>query len=157
MYFDAEATIDTGASCPVAWRPLIEARSDQLPPIQFALAGMNAHINNDLALALVRTCQELGIAMDDQHADFEAVNGILAQVEGRVAGWFESGLIADIEDVIPKDVDRALAMWSIVAAREVAWEHAEMLWQLRGEPALYTAYADVLARTTELAGRAMLV
>jgi hypothetical protein len=156
IYFDAEATIDTGAPCPVAWRPLVQARSEQIAPIRFALAGMNAHINHDLALAVVQTCQELGLSIDDQHADFEAVNGILRQVEGQVASWFETGLIADIEDVVPKDVDRALAMWSIVTAREVAWDHAEMLWQLRGEPGLYTAYADLLARTTELAGRAML-
>jgi hypothetical protein len=157
MYFDAEATISSGAPCPVAWRPLIDARSESLAPIQFALAGMNAHINHDLALALVSTCQALGLAIDDQHADFETVNGLLRQVEDQVAGWFETGVIADIEDVVPKKVDRALAMWSIVAAREIAWEQAELLWRLRLEPALFDAYAGVLARATEMSGRAMLV
>jgi Family of unknown function (DUF5995) len=157
MYFDAEATLGSGAPCPVAWRPLMETRTEKLAPIQFALAGMNAHINHDLALALVEACEDLGIAIDDLHSDFEAVNGILHDVERQVAGWFETGLIADIEDVIPKDVDRALAMWSIVAAREVAWGHAEMLWRLRSERVLYSGYADMLARTTELAGRALLV
>ena len=157
MYFDAEATLASGAPCPVAWRPLMETRSENVAPIQFALAGMNAHINHDLALALVQACQDLGLAIDDQHADFESVNGILQDFEAQVAGWFETGLIADIEDVIPKDVDRALAMWSIVAAREVAWGNAQMLWRFRGDRLLYSGYADVVARTTELAGRAMLV
>jgi len=160
MYFDAEATIQTGAPCPVAWRPLIEQRSEPRAPIQFALAGMNAHINHDLPLAVVQTCQELGVAPDDdtpQHADYETVNSILKSVEGQVAGWFDTGLIADIEDVTPKDVDRALAMWSIVAAREIAWDHAQVIWNLRRMPELERAYTDVLARTTELSGCAMLV
>jgi Family of unknown function (DUF5995) len=160
MYFDAEATIETGAPCPVAWRPLIGQRSESRAPIQFALAGMNAHISHDLAIAVVQTCQELGLAPDDdspQHADYETVNSILKSVEGQVAGWFDTGLIADVEDVTPKDVDNALAMWSIVAAREIAWDHAQVIWNLRRMPELERAYTDVLARTTELSGCAMLV
>lgn len=160
LYFDAEAAAAAGASVPVAWRPLVEARTDRREPIQFCLAGMSAHINHDLALALVQTATETGLAPEDGspvHRDFEAINGILAAVEGQVAGWFDTGLIADIEAVTPHAVDAALAMWSIAAAREVAWEHAQMLWRLRGEGGIERAYADVLARTTELACRAMLV
>ena len=48
-------------------------------------------------------------------------------------------------------------MWSIAAARDVAWEHAKLLWQLRDDAPLRDGYLDVLARTTELAARAMLV
>jgi hypothetical protein len=160
LYFDAEATLDTGATPPDAWRPLIECRADRREPIQFALAGMNAHINHDLAIAVVQTCSELGLAPDDgspAHRDYETVNDVLRVVEGQVADWFNTGLIADIEAVTPKSVDEALAMWSIVAARELAWEHAQMLWRLRGTPLVERAYLDVLAHTTELAGRAMLV
>jgi hypothetical protein len=160
LYFDAEQTIDTGSTCPVAWRPLIEERSQSHSPIQFALAGMNAHINHDLALAVVQTCTELGAAPDDdgaQHADYERVNAILSDVETQVAVWFKSGLIADIEDVVPQQVDNALAMWSVVTARELAWDHAQVIWSLRETPELARVYTDVLARTTELSGRAMLV
>ena len=74
-----------------------------------------------------------------------------------MAGWFETGLIADVEDVVPKQVENALAMWSVVTARELAWDHATLIWELRGEPALAGAYTDILGRTTELSGRAMLV
>jgi hypothetical protein len=160
LYFDAEATIAGGSSCPAAWRPLVESRSQSLEPIQFALAGMNAHINHDLPLAVVRTCEELGLAVDDDtaaYADYQKVNSILQAVEGQVAVWFETGLVADIECITPKAVDRALAMWSVAAARTVAWGHATVLWHLRRHPALSSAYADVLARTTELAGWAMLI
>ena len=157
---DAEATIATGSPCPVAWRPLVQERSRPHAPIQFARAGMNAHITHDLPLAIVQTCRELGIAPGDdtpQNADYDAVNGILKQVEGQVAVWFATGLIADLEDVVPQDVDDALAMWSIVAARELAWDHAKLVWSLRHVAGAAQGYEDVLARETELSGRAMLV
>jgi Family of unknown function (DUF5995) len=160
LYFDAERTIASGGSCPVPWRPLVETRSQMREPIQFALAGMAAHINHDLPIAVVTTCQELGLAPEDGsavHRDYQRVNGLLATVEKQVAGWFDTGLIADVEDVTPKKTDEATAMWSIVAARDVAWEHAKLLWQLRDMTTLYNGYLDVLASTTELAARAMLV
>lgn len=160
LYFDAEATIATGASCPVAWRPLVETRSQAREPIQFALAGMVAHINHDLPIAVVQTCEELGVAPQDgspEHADYQSVNAILGAVEGKVAGWFETGLIADIVDVVPKDVDNALALWSIVDARDLAWCHAKQLWRLRHVPALADAYCDALALLVEVSGRGVLL
>ncbi len=160
LYFDAEATIASGASCPVAWRPLVDARAQPREPIQFALAGMAAHISHDLPIALVTTCQELGLAPEDDsavHRDYQRVDGLLAAVETQVAVWFDTGLIADIEDVTPTRTDEAIAMWSIVAARDVAWEHAKLLWHLRHIAPLRDSYLDVLAHTTELAARAMLV
>ena len=46
---------------PHAWEPLFERRtSGGLLPIQFALAGMNAHIEHDLPLAVVATCAARG-------------------------------------------------------------------------------------------------
>jgi hypothetical protein len=160
LYFDAEATIDSGAGCPVAWRPLVETRSEAREPIQFALAGMTAHINHDLPIAVVTTCEQFGLAPEDDspiHRDFQQVDGLLSTVETKVAGWFDTGLIADIEDVTPRKTDEAIAMWSLAAARDVAWEHAQVLWEMRHAGFVRDAYLDVLARTTELAARAMLV
>ena len=160
LYFEAAATITSGRPCPVAWRPLMQTRSQSREPIQFALAGMSAHINHDLPIAIVTTCQELGLAPDDGsavHRDYQRVDGLLAKVETQVAGWFDTGLIADIEDVTPKKTDEAIAMFSLVAARDVAWEHAKLLWRLRDTAPLRDAYLEVLARTTELTARAVLV
>ncbi len=48
------------AAVPLAWRPLVEQRAAAgIEPIQFALAGMNAHINHHLPLATVNTCTAL--------------------------------------------------------------------------------------------------
>jgi Family of unknown function (DUF5995) len=139
---------------------LVQTRSQAREPIQFALAGMAAHINHDLASALFTTCEEFGLPVDDDsavHRDYQRVDGLLATVETQVAGWFDTGLIADIEDVTPKTTDEAIAMWSLAGARDVAWDHAKILWALRHAGPIRDAYPHGLARTTELAARAMLV
>src|ERR1700681_649246 len=47
LYFDAVDASDDPEAVPLAWRPLAEQRARPgIEPIQFALAGMNAHINN---------------------------------------------------------------------------------------------------------------
>ena len=61
LYFTAEGTLGTTDPCPPAWRPLLEQRAAGRAPIQFALAGMNAHINHDLPIAVVATCEEFGV------------------------------------------------------------------------------------------------
>lgn len=160
LYFAAEGTLGSAAPCPVAWRLLVEEDLARHTPIQFAIAGMNAHIDHDLPIALVQTCEELGVAPDDgspQHADYQCVDAILATVEKQVAGWFETGLIADIVDVTPQDVDNTLAMWSIVAARDLAWRHAQILWRLRHDRMLADAYTEALARLVELSSRGILI
>ena len=58
LYFDAIAAADP----PSAWRPLFaSAERRGILPLQFAFAGMNAHINRDLPVALVETWGELGL------------------------------------------------------------------------------------------------
>src|SRR5688572_6621505 len=54
LYFAAIAGADRGAEqAPPAWRPLLRARVDRrLVRLQFALAGMNAHINRDLPVGI---------------------------------------------------------------------------------------------------------
>ena len=63
LYFAAAQTAGTPAAVPGACRPLVELRGAAgIEPIQFALAGMNAHINHDLPVAVATTCTELGTA-----------------------------------------------------------------------------------------------
>src|SRR6516225_10869074 len=65
LYFAAAQAAGTPAAVPAACRPLAELRGQaDVEPIQFALAGMNAHINHDLPVALVATCAELSTSPD---------------------------------------------------------------------------------------------
>ncbi len=62
LYFLAVVDSLGSQSVPSAWSALFEARyRTGIDRIQFALAGMNAHINHDLALALLATDADLNI------------------------------------------------------------------------------------------------
>ena len=61
LYFAAIAgALEQNADTASSWDALFEVRNGaSVDRIQFALAGMNAHINHDLALALLQTDDEL--------------------------------------------------------------------------------------------------
>jgi hypothetical protein len=161
LYFDAlRAAEHDAASVPKAWVPLFEARATRgIAPIQFALAGMNAHINRDLPLALVTTCEALHVDLDDataEYADFERVNGLLATAEEQVKAWFATGFVG-VVDAALGDVDDHVAMWDVARARDAAWVQALTLWALRALPDLQHRFLDTLDHVVGFAGRGLLV
>lgn len=135
LYFESLVRwAETREKTPRCWRTLFEARSrSDVARIQFALAGMNAHINHDLALALLRTSVERGDMPDrgsPQHRDFERVNSLLEQVEGDVKQLLLSQVASHVERRFGR-VDDVIAMWKVEKARDTAWTNGELLWQLR--------------------------
>ncbi len=153
LYF--EALVDP----PRAWVPLLEARTrPKVAAIQFALAGMNAHINRDLPVALVETCSELGLELRQngpEHTDFLAVNGLLVETEARVKRELLTGDLA-IADAALGELDDVVAMWNVERARDAAWTNAEALWSLRSSPALADGFLLALDRLVGFAGRGLL-
>jgi Family of unknown function (DUF5995) len=160
LYFKAFDASQAGQALPRCWAPLFDARADtRISPIQFALAGMNAHINHDLPFALVSTCVADGISPSrnsPEYSDFVKVNGLLSQVEARVKAEYLTGLIGVADEVVGR-IDNVVAMWSIEEARNAAWTHAEMLWAVRDVPALADAFEDALDGTVGFASRGLLV
>ncbi len=162
LYFDALAALDEGRSddLPRAWRPLFAVRSrSDIAPIQFALAGMNAHINRDLPVGIVETFEKLGLVIDDtnaEHADFERVNDVLETTEAEVKHLYATGLAGKLLDEF-QGVDDVIAMWSVRAARDAAWTNAEALSSLRRHSMLEDAYLDTLDGMVGFAGRGLLV
>lgn len=146
-------------SAPKAWAPLLEARGRPgLARIQFALAGMNAHINRDLPFALVQTWEALDLEPERtsaQYEDFTRVNALLELTEERVKAEFATSALGHVERSLG-NVDDAVAMWKVAKAREAAWVNAETLWALRGSPELRDRYALALDRLVGLAGRGVL-
>ena len=93
---------------------------------------------------------------DPQHHDYNGVSAILRTTEERVKRWLLTGAVKELDhEVAP--ADDVAAIWSVTAAREAAWVRAQVLWRLRDEPELVSSYLAVNERTTELAGRAMLL
>jgi hypothetical protein len=161
LYFAALRSYDAGSSdTPRAWQPLFDARATRtIAPIQFALAGMNAHINRDLPVALVDTFAALGLApsqQSPQHTDFETVNRLLAMTEIQVKELYLDDLTRRL-DVEFRGVDDVVAIWSVAAAREAAWTSGQVLWQLRSIGPLERAYVTTLDRTVGFASRGLLV
>lgn len=161
LYFAAFRRAESSlATAPRAWRPLFEARSRPgIAMIQFALAGMNAHINRDLAVAVAETCKERGIEAahgTDQYDDFTAVNALLESVEGTVKQEYAKGLVGVADHVLGR-LDDAVAMWSVSAAREAAWNHAEVYGALPNVPFIKRTMIETLDRTVGFAGRGLLV
>lgn len=116
---------------PSSWEALFEARHEPgIERIQFALAGMNAHINHDLSLALLQTNAELNLAptLDGpEHQDFEHVNDILEAVLPRVLRVLaEGGVIGEISQDTGR-VGQLLAIWNVRQARALAWDFADHL------------------------------
>ena len=158
LYFAAAQAAGTPAAVPLAWRPLAELRGGAgIEPIQFALAGMNAHINHDLPLALVTTCTQLGTAPSDgaHYADFQKVDALLDAAEGNIKKSFETAPELAVDRHL-QAVDNLVACWAINSARDLAWQNAGVLWELRNNPVARGLFLDGLAAGTALASRLLL-
>jgi hypothetical protein len=159
-YFNAFVLNAKGGESPRAWRPLLQYRQRPgVSHLQFALAGMNAHINHDLALAVVDTCRQENIVPEHGtpfHNDFLIVNDILQETEQTSTPMLLTGLLGTLERGMGT-VDNALAMWSVRNARDSAWTNAEVLWSLRNNPTLFNKFAETLDGMTGFAGRGLLI
>jgi hypothetical protein len=150
----------SGGSAAGCWRILFEKRSQTpIARVQFALAGINAHINHDLPQAIVSTCQ--GMAITPQHGstpyrDYTAVNTTLDGIIQSAIQTLHVRLLGDALPVV-SHLDDTVAAWSISAARESAWNNAELFWHLREAPPLSATFMDTLDGLTTVAGKALLV
>ena len=125
FYLVAYDAASTGEWVSKAWAPLFERKDDHgIAPLQFALAGMNAHINNDLPWALLQTWEEFGLEPNEglaEFRDFELVNTILADVQGEVRPTLESGLLRWLDRALGR-LDDLVAGFKVAKAREEAWD-----------------------------------
>lgn len=147
-----------GTTVPKSWQPLVEARGRKLFPLQFALAGMNAHINHDLAVAVVATCKVRGVDPNSGtiHADFDRINAVLAQLEGPVRQEFLDKSVAQYGAPLIPLAD-LVANFSMEKARDAAWASAETMWAVRDLPLVPGMTEQTLADTVALVSRQLLI
>lgn len=121
LYFGAVDASDSGQVVSRAWAPLFDARGQPgVAPIQFALAGMNAHINYDLCQALAATSRELGRGLETDspaHRDYVRVNATLERVEAQVKQRYATGLVGVADEALGR-LDDVVAIWSVARARD---------------------------------------
>ncbi|MGC0378546.1 DUF5995 family protein [Streptomyces sp. SAI-229] len=139
---------------PACWRPLFQFRRHPgVRPLQFALAGVNAHIGHDLALAVVDTCRTLSCEPVDLEDEFDQVGELLLSMEDRIREELTPGpellRIAD-------PLTHLLGAWSLERARDAAWTAARALWALRGLPDIAGEFTERLDTAVGFAGRMLL-
>jgi hypothetical protein len=80
---------------------------------------------------------------------------VLEATEAAVRETLATGVFADLDRALG-DADSLLAIWKVRQARESAWTNGNVLWQLRGMPALCEDYLTKLDQMTGFAGRGLL-
>ncbi len=142
---------------PRCWRQLLEVRAaPSVLPIQFALAGMNAHINHDLPLAVVTTCQEQPTALSEVKDDYDRINEVLASVSQEIRHSFLNQEVVDAGRHATPLVT-LVSNWKIEKARDAAWINAQAIAELERLPALQRAFVHTLDGLAQLASQALLL
>lgn len=147
-------------SAPRAWRVLFDKRRNpRITRMQFAVAGVNAHVNFDLAFALVATWEPAGppASASPQHDDYLAINQVFSDEMDRLRHHFEDSLLQSLDKSTADRINNYLDDMVVVVSRNNAWHAAEHLWRLKGESAeefrLRSESMDIM---TALAGEAVL-
>ena len=158
LWITAYDAVIGGRRPPSAWKPLFEERATPgVLPIQFALAGMNAHIEHDLPLAVVATCRarHTSPAATAVRRDYEAVNDVLATVESGIRRSFLSTIGQRVDEEVGPVV-HLVSAWNIDKARDLAWVNVETLWALRSLELLRDRYVGMLGHTVGMGSRVLL-
>jgi len=160
LYFSALKSWLSDQTTPECWQVLFNSRNQgMIARIQFALAGINAHINHDLPEAIVATCQALGTNPDHDgpnYSDYTALNttldGLVESAKRTLNVRLPGGALPPISHLAD-----TIAAWNVSAARESAWQNAEHLFQLRTLPLFASGFVDMLDGFTTVIGKALLV
>lgn len=153
-YLQALRAEAAGGVPPRCWTVLIGRRSRRrTDPVEHAVVGINAHVNFDLAPAVVRTCTVLGRGAPGpaERADYRALHDVVAHHTSLLVEHGETPGAATAEQLAA-----AVAGCSAVLAREAVWRQALQLWDQRSRPTEYEREIDALDRRTALIGRGLL-
>ncbi len=126
---------DDDPATPDAWEVLFRRAQDHgVSKLAAAMLGVNAHINHDLALALVSTWEQLGGPDEDDetHPDYLLINKIFFEEIPGLRRRYSTPLQLRIDTLVG-----TLDDWSqrvlVSVTRAHAWEQAQRLWALRDD------------------------
>src|SRR5664279_2121354 len=112
LYFGALRSALSGGTAPRCWTVLFERRNwTDLARIQCALAGVNAHINHDLPLAIVRT-GAAPVHGDGHYDDYTALNATLNSLVDAAKAEFHMRLLGDLLPPVSQ-LEDAVAAFSV--------------------------------------------
>ncbi|MFC4425217.1 DUF5995 family protein [Deinococcus navajonensis] len=141
--YETDLELGTGAA-PAAWQIAFETcRHFNVSPLVHLLLGINAHVNRDLAVALVQA----GISerLHERYEDHTRVNDVLSEavnaLQARVTSSTPS--LARLDGVMGH-WDEQVACRTVAWARELAWSQAVRLTRVHG--ALYDQHLERMER-----------
>jgi len=158
LYFGAVRAALSNAPCPDCWAAMFSVRDNlQIARIQFALAGVNAHINHDLCLAIDATCKATNTVPRHgtvQYNDYTSVSPVLDGLIDQAKQTLNVRLPGDALPAV-SHLEDLIAGWNVSAARESAWWNAEHLWNL--PPLLVEGLMETIDGFTAVIGKGLLV
>jgi len=158
LFFNALNAALASLPCPGCWEAMFSVRDHvKIARIQFALAGMNAHINHDLCQAIVATCKATDTVPQHgtpQYNDYSALDSTLDGLIEQAKKTLHVRLPGDPMPAV-SHLEDLIAGWNIGAAREKAWKNAEHLWNL--PPVLAAGLMDTIDGFTTVIGKSLLV
>jgi hypothetical protein len=146
---------------PGVWRVLFDNRSDpNVAPVNFAVLGVNAHINFDLAHALIATWRRVAPDGEDtesaQFHDYRLINKVF-EIE-------MDGLREELDSILSNGPDGA--PWDVGAnwicdlvvrfTRDLAWDEAKRVWEQGASEAACKASERRLDATATFIGKQVL-
>ncbi|MBM2616653.1 hypothetical protein JIG36_13895 [Actinoplanes sp. LDG1-06] len=134
-YFDALTLWnDDDEETPDVWEVLFKRASDtRMSRLTAAMLGVNAHINHDLALALIGTWNETGAPTDDLiHPDYLLVNEIFYQEIPPLRRGFSTRWQLELDEFVGPLDDWSQRML-VTVTRARAWDQGRRLWELRND------------------------
>ena len=158
LYFTTVRSALTNAACPGCWEAMFAVRDNtRIARIQFALAGMNAHINHDLCMAIEATCKvtnAVPLHGTVQYNDYTSLNPVLDGLIDQAKQALDVRLPGDPLPAV-SHLEDLIAGWDVSAARENAWKNAEHLWNL--SPVFAGGLMDTIDGFTSVISKAVLV
>ena len=157
LYFTAIRThAARGAATPRSWQVMLDRRADDIDPMRFAIAGVNAHVNRDLAFALLATCEKLNRTFGDtEYPDYKAINDIFAEHMSDLRQHFENRFERVLDKAVFDDLADDAGDVTVLLARDAAWRRAEQLWTMRGKPE-FQRESEAIDWRASMIGRAIL-
>jgi hypothetical protein len=159
LYFGALRVALSGQPGPGCWQALFGCRNmASIGRIQFALAGINAHINHDLPEAIVATCQLTATIPQHASAHYNDYTALNITLDGLIEAAKRTLHVRLLGDPLPpvSHLENTIAAWSVSAAREAAWDNSELLWHLRDLPLLSANLMNTLDGLTTVVGKVLL-
>ncbi len=132
FYIQAYWDFKAGKAASKAWELSFDNKDAPITIMQHLILGMNAHIHLDLGVAAATFPS--GTSIESTKVDFMKVNDILKRLTNEMQGKISKvSPLLFVLDWLGKEKDEQVAGFSIVKARDFAWNNAVRLFNTKNE------------------------